>query len=135
MFGTVGPRGPGSALGCLGLSHATASSRAASVAKGLDVLFTCRAGLGSGALRGGIRLRSHDTVTAAWGLAEARTAGENRAVTSAGPEITGHELGTDITAVDVSHPAPGWALRGAGAATAGWGGRVITAIEHPLSTG
>ena len=65
MFGTVGSLGLGSALGCLGLSHATVSSRAALVAKGLDVLFTCRAGLGSGALRRGIRLRSHDTGTAA----------------------------------------------------------------------
>ena len=137
MFGTVGPRGPGSVLACLGLSHVLDASRAASVAKGLNVRFTCRAGLGNGALWEGFRLRRHDTVAAhaAWGLAEARTAGDSRAVTSAGPEITGHELGTDITAVDVSHSAPGWALRGTGAATAGWGGRVITATEHPLSTG
>ena len=135
MFGTVGLRGPGSVLACLGLSHVLDASRAASVAKGLNVLFTCRAGLGNGALWEGFRLRRHDTVAVAWGLAEAQTAGDSRAVTSAGPETTGHELGTDITAVGVSHSAPGWAPRGAGVAMAGWGGHVITAAEHPLSTG
>ena len=132
-YGTVDSLGVGSALGRLGLSHATASSCAALVAKGLDVLFTCRAGLGSGALRGGIRLRSHDTVTAAWGLAEARSAGDSRAVTSAGPGIIGHELGTDITAVDVSYSASGWIVREAEAARTGRGSRVVTAVEHPIS--
>ena len=135
MFGTVGLWGPGSMLACFGPSHVLDASCTASVAKGLNVLFTCRAGLGSGALWEGFRLRRSDTVAVAWGFAEARTASDSRAVTSAGPETTGHELGTDITAVDVSHSAPGWALRGAGAAMAGWGGRVVTAAEYPLSTG
>ena len=111
MFGAVGLRGP---VGVL-------ASCAALVAEGSEILFTCWAGLGSSTLGGGFWLRWHDTVAVAWGLADARPAGDSRAVTSAGPETTSHELGTDITAVDVSHSAPGWALRGAGAATAGWG--------------
>ena len=125
MFGAVSLQG---LVGVL-------ASCAALVAESSDILFTCWARLGSSTLGGGCRLRWRNTVAVAWGLAGARPAGDSRAVTSAVPGTTSHELGTDITAVDVSHSAPGWALRGAGAATAGWGGRVITAAEHPLSTG
>ena len=51
MFGAVGLRGLGGVLACLGLSLGLGASCDAS---GLGVLFTSWAGLGSGALRGGI---------------------------------------------------------------------------------
>ena len=89
------------------LSFWLIASCAAAVAEGLDVLLASWAGLGSGALRGSLRLRGHDTVVAAWGLLEARVTGGSRAVASAGPGTTGHELGADITAADVSHSASG----------------------------
>ena len=62
-----------------------------------------------------------DTVGAAWGLLEARVKGGSRAVASAGPGTTGHELGADITAVDVSYSASGWIVREAETARAGGG--------------
>ena len=68
MFGAVGLRGLGSVLACLGLNLGLVASCAASVAEGLDVLFTSWTGLGSGALRGSLWLRGRDTVAAVWGL-------------------------------------------------------------------
>ena len=135
MFGAVGLWGLGCVLACLWLNLTLGGSHAASVTEGLDILFTCLAGLGRGTPWGGLWLCGHDTVAVAWRLAGAGSAGDSRAVTSAGPETTSHGLRTDFTAVDVSHSAPGGTLRGAGAATAGWGGRVVTAVENPLRTG
>ena len=46
MFAAVGLRGLGSVLACLGLNLMLGGSHAASVTEGLDILFTCLAGLG-----------------------------------------------------------------------------------------
>ena len=108
MFGAVGLWGLGCVLACLGLNLTLGGSRAASVTGGLDILLPCLAGLGRGTPWGGIRLRGHNTVAVAWGLAEAGSVGDSRAVTSAGPETMSHELGTDFTAVNASHSAHGW---------------------------
>ena len=64
---------------------------------------------------------------------EARVTGGSCALASAGSGATDHELGSGITAADISHSASGWTLGGAGAARAGWWCRMVTAVEHPLT--
>ena len=81
MFGAVGLWGLGYVLACLGLNLTLGGSHAASVTEGLDILFTCLAGLGRGTPCGGIRLLGHDTVAVAWGLAEAGSAGDHAGCT------------------------------------------------------
>ena len=122
-----------SALACFELSFGPIASCAASIAEGLDILLAGQAGLGSLAHRGSLQWCGSNTIGAAWENTDTRETRGGRAVASAVPEMTCHELGTDVTAVDVNHSASGWVVREADTARAGRGGRVVTVVEHPVN--